>query len=49
MMMINDNQFRRENNDFPNRLKNDIRSVQWSKKVFMFADETRNVHEVESH
>ena len=49
MMMINDNQFRRVNNDFSNRLKNDIRSVQLSKNAFMFADETRNVYEVESH
>ena len=40
-------QFRRVKNDFQNRLKNDIRSIQSSKKVFIFADKTRNIYEME--
>ena len=35
--MISNVQFRRVNNDFQNRLKNDIRSIQSSKKVFVFS------------
>ena len=38
--MISNVQFKRVNNDFQNRLKNDIRSIQSSKKVFVFADKT---------
>ena len=34
-------------NDFQYRLKNDIRSIQSSKKVFVFADKTRNIYEME--
>ena len=36
-------QFRRVNNDFENRLKNNIRLIHSPKKEFIFADETRNV------
>ena len=36
-----------ENNDFQNRLKNDIRSIQLSKRVFVFTDKTRNIYEME--
>ena len=45
--MILNVQFRRVKNDFQNRLKNDIRSIQSSKKVFIFTDKTRNVYEME--
>ena len=45
--MISNVQFRRVNNDFQKRLKNDIRSVPSSKKVFIFADKTKNVYEME--
>ena len=45
--MISKVQFRRVNNDFQNRLQNDIRSIQYSKKVFVFADKTRNIYEIE--
>ena len=41
--MISNVQFRRVKNDFQNRLKNDIRSIQSSKKVLFFADKTKNV------
>ena len=40
-------QFRRVKHDFQNRLKNDIRSIQSSKKVFVFADKTKNIYEME--
>ena len=36
--MISNVQFRKVKNDFQNRLKSDIRSIQLSKKVFVFAD-----------
>ena len=45
--MISSVQLRRVKNDFQNRLKNDIRSNQSSKKVFLFADKTRNIYEME--
>ena len=45
--MISNVQFRRVKNNFQNRLKNDIRSIQSSKKVFVFADKTRNIYEME--
>ena len=41
--MISNVQFRRVKNNFQNRLKNDIRSTQSSKKVFVFADKRKNV------
>ena len=44
--MISNVQFRRANNDSQNRLKNDIRSIQSSKKVFVFADKTRNIYKM---
>ena len=44
--MISSVQFRRVKNDFQNRLKND-RLIQSSKKVFVFADKTRNIYEME--
>ena len=45
--MISNVQFSRVNNDFQNRLKNDIRLIQSSKKVFIFADKTTNIYEME--
>ena len=45
--IISSVQFRRVKNDFQNRRKNDIRSIQSSKKVFVFADKTRNIYEME--
>ena len=45
--MILNVQLRRVKNDFQNRLKNDIRSIQSSKKVFIFTDKTRNIYEME--
>ena len=45
--MISNVQFRRVNNDFQKRLKNDIRSIQSPKKVFAFADKTRSIYEME--
>ena len=45
--MISKVQFRRVNNDFQKRLRNDIRSIHSSKKVFVFADKTRNIYEME--
>ena len=45
--MISSVQLRRVKADFQNRLKNDIRSNQSSKKVFLFADKTRNIYEME--
>ena len=45
--MISNVQFRRVKNNFQNRLKNDIRSIQSSKKVFIFTDKTRNIYEME--
>ena len=45
--MISNVLFRRVKNDFQNRIKNDIRSIQSSKKVFAFADKTRNIYEME--
>ena len=45
--MISTMQFRRVKNDFQNRLKNDIRSIQSFKKVFVFADKTRNIYQME--
>ena len=44
--MISNVQFRRANNDFQNRLKNNIKSIQSSKKVFVFADKTGNIYEM---
>ena len=41
--MISNVQFRTVKNNFQNRLKNDIRSTQSSKKVFVFADKRKNV------
>ena len=46
--MISNVQFRRVKNDFQNRLKNDIRSVKSSKEVYVFADKTRNIYEMEN-
>ena len=40
-------QFRRVNNDFENKLKNNIRLIHSPKKEFIFADETRNVYKME--
>ena len=45
--IISSVQFRRVKNDFQNRRKNDIRSIQSSNKVFVFADKTRNIYEME--
>ena len=45
--MISNVWFRRVKNDFQERLKNDIRSIHSSKKVFIFADKTRNIYEME--
>ena len=45
--MISNLHFRRVKNNFQNRLKNDTRSIQSSKKVFVFADKTRNIYEME--
>ena len=45
--MISSVQFRRVQNDFQSRLKNDIRSIQSSKKVFFLADKRRNIYEME--
>ena len=45
--MISNVQLRRVKNNFQNRLKNDIRSIQSSKKVFVFADKARNIYEME--
>ena len=45
--MISNVQFRRVKNDFRNRLKNDVRSIQSSKKVFVFPDKTRSIYEME--
>ena len=45
--IISNVQFRRVNNGFQNRVKNDIRSIQSSKKVFVFEDKTRNIYEME--
>ena len=45
--MISNVQFRRVNNDFQNRLKNDTKSVRSSKKIFIFADKTRNIYQME--
>ena len=39
--------FRRVNFNFQNQLKNNIRSIQLSNKVFVFADQTRNICEME--
>ena len=44
--LISNMQFRRGSNNFQNRLKNDIRSVLSSKKVFIFPDKTRNIYEM---
>ena len=45
--MISKVQFRRVKNDFQNRLKNDIKSIQSSKKVYIFTDKRRNIYEME--
>ena len=45
--MISKVQFRRVKNDFPKRLKKDIRSIQSFKKVSAFADKTRSIYEME--
>ena len=45
--MISNAQFRRVNNDFKNGIKNDIWSIQSSKKVFVYADKTRNMYDME--
>ena len=45
--MIPKVQFRRVNNDFQNMVKNDIRSIRSSKKIFIFADKTRNIYQME--
>ena len=47
--MMSKVQFRKVNIDFQNRLKNDIRSIHSSKNVFVFADKTRNIYEMENH
>ena len=44
--MISKVQFRRVKNDFPKRLKKDIRSIQSFKKVSAFADKTRSIYEM---
>ena len=45
--IISNVQFRRVKNYFQYRRKNDIRSIHSSKKVFVFADKTRNIYEME--
>ena len=45
--MISSVQYKRVKNDFRNRTNNDIRSIHSSKKVFVFADKTRNIYEME--
>ena len=40
--------FRKVNNYFRNRLKNDKRSIESSKKVFVFADKTRIIYKMEN-
>ena len=45
--MISNVQFRIVNNDFQTRLKNDIRSIHSSEKVFVFANKTKNIYEME--
>ena len=45
--MISSVQYERVKNDFQNRPNNDIRSMHSSKKVFVFADKTRNIYEME--
>ena len=45
--MISNVQFRRVKNNFQNRLKNDIKSIQSSKKVYIVTDKRRNIYEME--
>ena len=45
--MISNVQYKRVKNDFQNKPNNDIRSLHSSKKVFVFADKTRNIYEME--
>ena len=45
--MISSVQCKRVKNYFRNRTNNDIRSIHSSKKVFVFADKTRNIYEME--
>ena len=45
--MISNVQFRRVKNNFQNRLKNDIKSIQSSKKVYIVTDKRRNIYEMQ--
>ena len=40
-------QSKRATNGFEERLKNDLRPIQSSEKLFLFADKTRNTHKME--
>ena len=45
--MIKNVEFRQISNNFQGKLKNDIEHIKESNKIFVFADKSRNIYEVE--
>ena len=45
--MIKNVEFRQISNSFQAKLKNDIDHIKKSNKIFVFADKSRNIYEVE--
>ena len=46
LLMIKNIEFRRVNNDFQSKLKDDIKKISSSNNVFVFADKTANMYEL---
>ena len=45
--LVNKIKFRKVSNSFQNQLKEDIKAIKKSKKIFVFADKTSNIYQSE--
>ena len=46
--LVNKIKFRKVNSNFQNQLKKDIKAIKNSKKIFVFADKTSNIYQIEN-
>ena len=45
--LVNKIKFRKVSSNFKNQLKDDIKAIKKSKKIFVFADKTSNIYQIE--
>ena len=45
--LVNKIKFRKVSSNFQNQLKEDIKAIKKSKKIFVFADKTSNIYQIE--